>query len=143
MGQKYNLSVMFLNSFFSTLYFEDMHEPMIQLQNFIKNISIMRTKEVNDGFYSILWMRQFENASVVYLNISMSEGLHTKFHSLSITGTDEEFKCRSEGGGGSDGNVTYTYVVTPALSGDISRYCFVVNESKVPFKKDGGTEIVI
>lgn len=88
-------------------------------------------------------MRQFENASVVYLNVSMTEEGRMKFHTLSITGTDEEFNCRSEGGGGSDGNLTYTYVVTPALSEDISRYQFIINESEVPLKKDGSTEIVI
>ena len=142
-AQKYDFNAMFLNSIFSTLYFEEMHGSDIEPENFIKNVSVMRTKEANDGFYSILWMRQFENASVVYLNVSMTEEGRMKFHTLSITGTDEEFNCRSEGGGGSDGNLTYTYVVTPALSEDISRYQFIINESEVPLKKDGSTEIVI
>lgn len=142
-AQKYDFSAMFLNSIFSTLYFEEMHGPVIEPENFIKNVSVMRTKEANDGFYSILWMRQFENASVVYLNVSQTEEGYMKFHTLTIIGTDEEYNCRNEGGGGSDGNLTYTFIVTPALPEDISNYQFVINESEVPLRKDESTEIVI
>lgn len=142
-AQKYDFSASFLNGVFSTLFFEEMHGPVIEPQNFIKNVSVMRTKEANDCFYSILWMRQFENASVVYLSVSETEEVRMKFHTLTITGTDEEFNCLSEGGGGSDGNLIYTFIVTPALPEDVSNYQFVINESERPLKKDGSTEIVI
>lgn len=142
-AQKYDFSAQFLNGIFSTLYFEEMHGSVIEPENFIKNLPVMRTKATHDCFYSILWIRQFENASVVYLNVSLTEEVRMKFHTLTITGTDEEFKCRSEGGGGSEGNLTYTFIVTPALPEDISSYKFVINESEVPLRKEGSTEIVI
>lgn len=95
-------------------------------------------------------MRQFENASVVHLNINRNvtdddtsewyqrEPSHFE---LSIAGEDgSKYDCRNEGGGGTMGNETFTFVVSPALPDDKSEYQLVFKEYETPFQKETGVE---
>lgn len=150
-SKKYGFCENFLNSIFANLLNEDMYKPVVEPKNFLKNIPIVKSFEKDDAFYSVTFVRQFENASVVHLNINsnfigaMSEwnqSEHSHFE-LSIKAEDTPFECRNEGGGGSLGNETYTFIVSPALPDDVSKYKLVFKEYKMPFKKETDFEIVI
>ncbi|MFF5996654.1 hypothetical protein AAGS61_18250 [Lysinibacillus sp. KU-BSD001] len=148
---KYNFYEDFLNSVFAHFLNEDMYKPVVEPIGYLKNIPILKSFENNDIFYSVTFIRQFENASVVHLNIDsistsdVSEW-HQKEHThfeLSVEGEETHYDCRNEGGGGTVGHETFTFIVSPALPDDISTYKLVFKEYKMPFQKPTGFEFVI
>lgn len=95
-SKKYHLYEDFLNSIFSSFFYEDIYKPVVEPKGFIKNIPILKSFERGDVFYTVTFMRQFENASIVHLNIDSNltnnaiEWQHqgnSRFE-LSIKGTD-------------------------------------------------------
>ncbi|MFT4417293.1 hypothetical protein ACLM5H_26045 [Fredinandcohnia humi] len=67
--EKYNLFEDFLNGVFAHFINEDMYKPVVEPKGFLENIPILKSFENNDVFYSVTFIRQFENASVVHFNI--------------------------------------------------------------------------
>lgn len=150
-SEKYNFYEDFLNSVFAHFLNEDIYKPFVEPQGFIKNIPILKSFEKDNVFYSVTFVRQFENASVVHFNIDREESdddypsrfrEHT-FYGLSIEGNEDDYDCRNEGGGGSRGHTSYSYIVSPALPEDISKFKLVFKEYKVPFQKPTGFEVVL
>ncbi|GAB2324122.1 hypothetical protein IRB23M11_17440 [Alkalibacterium sp. m-11] len=150
-SKKYDFEEDFLNYIFVDLLNEDLYKPVVEPKNFIKNTPVMKAFENDDTFYSVTFVSQFENASVVHLTINShftsdeSEwdySEHSHFE-LSIRAEASQYKCRNEGGGGTLGNETFTFIVSPALPDDVSKYKLVFKEYKMPFKKETGFEVVI
>ena len=120
---------------------EEIYKPVVKPQGFIKNIPILKSFEKDDLFYSITFIRQYKNASVVHLLIDGEDfdeipdmfEEHT-FFELSINNDTTEYDCRNDGGGGSRGHMSYTYIVSPPLPDDISNTKLVFKEYKTPFK---------
>lgn len=67
---------------------------------------------------------------------------HTHFE-LFIEGEKDHYDCRNEGGGGTKGHETFTFIVSPALPDDISKYKLVFTEYKIPFQKPTDFEFII
>lgn len=143
-AEKYDLYEDFLNTIFSQFLHEDYHKPIVEPKKFKKNIPILKGFERGDTYYSVTLVRQFENASVVHLNINKnitSERIDSNhpehyFYDLSIQAEETEYECRMDGGGGSEGNETYTFVVSPALPDDHSKYKFDFKAQALPYKED-------
>nr|WP_259546525.1 hypothetical protein [Heyndrickxia oleronia] len=120
--------------------------PVVEPKGFLKNIPILKSFEKDDVFYSVTFVRQYENASVVHFNIDrenvndeMSRSFREPtFFNLSIEGNEVDYDCRNEGGGGSGGHESYTFIVSPALPDDFSELKFVFKQCKVPFQKPNG-----
>ncbi len=150
-SKKYKFDENFLNYIFVNLLNEDLYKPIVEPKNFLKNTPILKAFEKDDIFYSVTFIRQFENASVVHLNINsnftgdVSDWNHSEdsHFELSIKSEDTQFECRNEGGGGTLGNETYSFIVSPALPDDVSKYKLVFKEYKMPFKKETAFEVVI
>lgn len=148
---KYNFYEDFLNSVFAHLLNEEIYKPVVEPKGFLKNIPILKSFEKDDVFYSVTFVRQYENASVVHFNIDrenvndeMSRSFREPtFFNLSIEGNEVDYDCRNEGGGGSGGHESYTFIVSPALPDDFSELKFVFKQCKVPFQKPTGFEFVI
>lgn len=87
----------------------------------------------------VTFVSQFENASVVHFNIdrNSSDEEHT-YYGLSIEGEETNYDCRNDGGYGSRGHTSYTFIVSPALPDDITKYKLVFKEYNVPFKRTTG-----
>ncbi|MBB6447999.1 hypothetical protein [Bacillus benzoevorans] len=151
-AKKYHFYEDFLNSVFAHFLNEDIYKPVVEPQGFLKNIPILKSFEKDDVFYSVTFVRQFENASVVHFNIDRKDSNddeiprrlreHT-FFNLSIEGLGSDYDCQNEGGGGSRGHESYTFIVSPALPDDISKYKLVFKECKIPFQKPTGFEFII
>lgn len=150
-AKKYHVYEEFLISVFSDFFYEDIYKPTVEPKGYLKNIPILKSFEKDDQFYSVTLVRQFENASVVHLNIDSNytdhpsqwhEREHTHFE-LSIDGDGTHYDCRNDGGGGSMGHETFTFIVSPALPDDKSQYKLVFKECKVPFQKPTGFEFSI
>lgn len=48
-----------------------------------------------------------------------------------------------QGGGGSQGHTSFTFIVSPPLSDDLSELKLVFKEYKTPFKKPTGFEFIL
>lgn len=151
-ANKYNFYEDFLKSVFADFLNEEIYRPVVEPQGFLKNIPILKSFEKGNAFYSIPFLRQFENASVIHFTIDKEVSddempirrfrEHTYFE-LSIEGEGAEYDCRNDGGAGSRGHESYTFIVSPALPDDISKFKLVFKEYKVPFNKPTGFEFVI
>lgn len=150
-AKKYHFYENYLNSIFSNFLYEDIHRPLVEPKRFLKNIPILKTFETESVFYTVTFMRQFENGSVIHLNIDsnftddVSEWQHQdpSHFELSIKGGDVQYDCRNEGGGGTMGHETFTFIVSPALPDDLSSYKLGFKEYETPFQKETGFEFVI
>ncbi|MBS4214047.1 hypothetical protein [Neobacillus rhizophilus] len=151
-SEKYNLYEEFLNSVFTSFLNEDMYKPVVEPKGFLKNIPILKSFEKDDVFYSVTFVRQYENASVVHFNIDREDSddevprriREPILFDLSIEGKEADFNCRNEGGGGSGGHESYTFIVSPALPDDLSEIKLVFKKYKPPFfNKPTGVEFVI
>ncbi|KAA0546938.1 hypothetical protein FZW96_13175 [Bacillus sp. BGMRC 2118] len=138
----------FLNGVFSHLINEEIYTPVVEPKEFKKNVAVLKSFEKGDVFYSVPFVSQFKNASVVHLSIDQAivneEDIHRNhsFFKLSIRGS-AKFHCHNEGGGGSSGHMSYRYIVTPALPDDESAYQLVFTEMKGPFQKETDFEFII
>ena len=149
-SEKYDFKEEFLNTIFSDLLNENLYKPKVEPKNFLKSIPILKAFEKDDAFYFVTLIRQFENASVVEITISdkiigdESEWNYPEEHlELSIKAKNKEFDCINDGGGGSPGNITNTFIVSPALPDDVSEYDLVFKMYKTIFAKDAIFEFVI
>ncbi|TSB47921.1 chorismate mutase [Alkalicoccobacillus porphyridii] len=152
-AKEYQFYEEFLNGLFSTLVNEDLQQPIIVPKVFLKNIPILKAHGENDVFYSMTTMRQFQNASLIYLTCDRyipAEALHQHEHheyphlELFIEGDDKTYNCQWQGGGGSADHMSNTYVVSPPLPDDVSGLTFVFREFKTPSKREAtGYEFTI
>lgn len=148
---KYNFYEDFLNSIFSLFLNEEHFKPYIEPKGFLKNIPILKSFEKDGVFYTVTFIRQYKNASVIHLTIdeeaSPEEDLgrfrdHSMFD-LSVEGDGPEYDCRNNFGGGSDRHQSFTYTASPALPDDLSTIKLIFKEYKMPFQKPTGFEFVI
>lgn len=149
-SKKYNLNEDFLNDVFSHLPREDMYKPIEEPKGFLKNIPVLKSFEDNNVFYSVPFIRQYENASLVHLNIDKDiseekpgDMQQFTFIELSIEDSSMEYDCRNNQGGGSGGHISFDYIVTPPLPEDTSSIKLIFKEYKEPFnRKPTGLEFV-
>lgn len=151
---KYGLYEDLLNSIFSTLRMEEEFKPRVEPKNFIKHIPILKSIEIDERLYTLTFIRQFENASVVQLNIDWNETTDVDLealrhhrpihpHSFIELSLGEHYECRSDRGGGSEGHQRQNYLVTPPIPDDPSGLKFVFKEYQDFYKgKPTGLEIV-
>ncbi|MDZ5473061.1 hypothetical protein SM124_15185 [Bacillus sp. 31A1R] len=151
-SMKYNLYEDFLSSFFGSLLLEEEFRPRIEPEGFLKHVPVLKSVEVGENLYTITFIRQFENASVVHLTMDWYEPDDSRHlrprrvrdHAFLQLEIDEKYDCRTTGGGGSTGHMTYDFVVSPPLPDDVSGLILTFKEYSTPFKnKPTGMEIVI
>ncbi|WP_339230864.1 hypothetical protein NSQ77_10655 [Oceanobacillus sp. FSL K6-2867] len=148
---KYNMHEEYLNSVFSHFLSEEIYRPIIEPKGFLKTIQILKSLEKNDCFYTVTFIRQYKNASVIHFTVDtdISDEEHEafpehKFFELSIVGGEIEYDCRNEGGGGSGCHTAYTFVVSPPLPDDVSGYELQFSKSKMSYHQNsGGSTFVI
>lgn len=148
-AEKYDFYEDFLNSLFISLLNEEMYKPVVEPKGFVKNIPLLKTFEENDAFYTITFIRQFDNASVIHLHIDRNEPMemeemlhyrHQSFFALSIESDGVTYDCRYIGGSGSGGHISQEYIISPALPEDCDEYILVFKELEEPFRKPTGFE---
>jgi len=153
-SNKYNLNEQFLSDVFDHLSLDEMYNPIVEPKGFIKNISVLKSYESSDVFSSVPVIHQYENASIVHLNIDKDITKERKsgymhqfsFIELSIEGNKLEYDCRNEqvGSSGSEGHISFDFIVSPPLPDDTSTIKLMFKEYEEPFKKmPTGLEFVI
>lgn len=122
-SKKYGFYEDFLNGVFAHFLYEELFRPIVEPKGFLKNIPILKSFEKEDLFYSVTCLRQYENASVVHFNNDREdsdempgdfrERIHTWFELAINDGKGTEYDCRNEGGGGSRGHMSFTFIIPP------------------------------
>ena len=148
-AEEYDFYEDFLNSLFLNFMSEEMYKPVVEPKGFVKNIPLLKVAEKGDTFYTVTFIQQYKNASVVHLHIDKSEPVkmaeephqHYSYFILSIEGDSTEYNCRYKGGSGSDGHITHQFVVSPALPDDCAKFKLVFKESEEPYRKPTGFQL--
>jgi len=137
-AEKYNLYEDLLKSIFGVLENDEHFRPQVEPTNFQKYIPVLKSVEKEQCLYSITFIRQYANASVVNFNIDWESVKEDRFHHLSFweLWIGEGYDCRAAGGGGSEDHINYKFVVSPPLPNDISGLNFIFKEKKTPFKAE-------
>ena len=145
-AEKYNLYEDLLRSLFGVLENDDHFRPQVEPIDFQKYIPILKSVEKEQSLYSVTFIRQYANASVVNFNIDWEPEEEEQFlrHGFWHLWLGEEYDCRQTGGGGTEGHISYNFIVSPPLPDDISGLDLIFRETITPFKrKSTDLEIVM
>lgn len=122
----------FLKSLFGVLGNEETYRPRVEPAVFRKHLPVLKAVERDGEQYTVTFIRQYNNASVINLQIDLipSELEHHQTHRHRFFGLylGEEYDCRNSGGGGSDDHRTYRFIVTPPVPDDVSDLHFIFQE---------------
>jgi len=148
---KYGFDEEYLYQLFGIMRYEELFKSRIEPTRFRKHIPVLKSIEIDERFYSVTVIRQYENASVVQLHIDWDEpddspiDLHNRLHkNIFELFIGEQYDCRNDGSRGSKGHYAHNFIVSPPLPDDISRIDLVFKEYSDAFKeKPTGLEIVI
>lgn len=113
----------------------------------------MKAIEKDERLYAITFIRQFDNASVIYLTIdwdapNISDPLEEMRRSRSEGALylyiNDNFDCRTTGKRGSEGHFTHKFIVSPALPDDLTGLSLIFTEYTSHLKENlTGLEFVI
>ncbi|REB11581.1 hypothetical protein DVB69_00090 [Sporosarcina sp. BI001-red] len=147
LAAKYDFYEDYLSSLFGTLKMENLFKPRVEPFGFRKHLPVLQSVELDEQLYSVTFIRQFENASVVNLNIDW-DGTNDLPHELDHNNFElsvgEPYDCRMESGGGSTGYYHYNYIVSPPLPDDFSGMDLVFTEYRDHFREEPtGVEFVL
>ncbi|NGZ74354.1 hypothetical protein [Saccharibacillus alkalitolerans] len=152
-SEKYGIYENLLDSIFGSLASEEHYKPEVRPIGFRCRIPVLRTAEQSDIFYSIVTVRQYENASVAVLSADWEEvepeydeypreRSHKEFE-LSVSG-ETDYDCRMHRGAGTTGKMSLNYVISPPLPDDLTGISFRVRAYEDYGKqKPLGPEIVL
>ena len=148
---KYDLYEDYLNSLFGALRMADFFKLRVEPTGFRKHLPVLKSVEIDEHFYSVTAIRQYDNASVVQLHIDWDESDDSAIDRINRRNNNtfelfigEQYDCWQDRAGGSTGHYTYNFIVSPPLPDDISGLDLVFREYIDPFKdKPTGLEIAL
>lgn len=141
-AQQYGFDDTFLALIFQLIKSEKYYTSKVEPSGFRHYIPVLKTVEKGERLYTVSYVRQYDNASVVQLlidwdeqqepQLTIQQKLQRKHFGLYI---DASYECRSKGTGGSNGHESSTYVVTPPLPDDLRGLHFVFTEYEDAFEE--------
>ncbi|MBX8945585.1 hypothetical protein RKS58_11240 [Lysinibacillus capsici] len=141
-AQQYGFDDTFLALFFQLIKSEKYYTSKVEPSGFRHYIPVLKTVTKGERLYTVSYVRQYDNASVVQLlidwdeqqepQLTIQQKLERKHFGLYI---DASYECRSKGTGGSNGHESSTYVVTPPLPDDLRGLHFVFTEYEDAFEE--------
>lgn len=140
LANEYDLQEEYLQSLFTTMAMEASLKPMVVPIEFKKYVPVLKTYENQGVLYTVTYIRQYSNASVLYLHIDWEERNETiesnYYPDIFDMFIDDTYICRSEGGGGTTGHTSCSYIISPALPDDITGIELIFTEPGRPFKEN-------
>ena len=121
-SQQYGLDEDWLRRIFAYMYGEHHMQILIEPTEFLKFVPILKSIEVDSIIYSITHMKQYSNASVVYIEteINSTEPYVRLGHANFELSISPEYLCRPNGGCGQERVMQHSFVVTPSLPDDLT-----------------------
>jgi hypothetical protein len=134
-SQKYELNEDWLRRIF-TIYMrlEDLFLPPAEPAGFIKFVPILKSVEINNMMYAVTHMKQYSNASVVYIEteFNTSEPYLRIGHASFELFISPEYQCRQSSGCGHGKGVQHSFIVTPPLPDDVTEIEFCLSVKPFP-----------
>lgn len=124
--QTYGLNEQIVFGIFHSLYRAEDFAEFTEPSGFIKFVPILKTVEENQVLYTVTHMKQYRNASIVFVEVENQESdpnIHFGHARLELT-ISSDYKCRTSGGSGYDKGLMHYFVVTPPLPDDVSHIPF-------------------
>ncbi len=135
-GEKFDLYENLLKSIFASLYNENAFKAMVEPEGFIGNLPVLKAIEAEDRFFSITYICQYSNCSVINLNIDWdntnASAEHKSEHTHFKLFINSQYDCIFNSGTGGDGHHNYKFIVSPALPKDISGIQLIFKEYSMP-----------
>ena len=139
-AKQYGFYPDYLNSLFSSMMDEEEFKPRVEPAKFKKHIPVLKTYERNETVYTVTFIRQYSNAGIIYLYKewdSKNKKLNEKnAHSLIELSIKDTYDCWTEGWTGTEGHVSYQFIVSPALPDTLSGISLRFKDRSMPFMKD-------
>ena len=134
LADEYGFQKEYLQSLFSTIEMEEHYEPTIEPVEFQKYLPVLKAYGDQKVLYTVTFIRQYANASVLYLHMDWEEKEDANFYPdmLDLFINDTYF-CHSEGGGGTTGHASHSYIISPALPDELTGIELVFKEAGRPF----------
>ncbi|MBU3217381.1 hypothetical protein LL033_25715 (plasmid) [Clostridium estertheticum] len=135
-AEKFDLYEDLLKSIFGSLWNDKTYRPLVEPEGFQSNLQVLKSIEVDNRFFSIIYIRQYSNCSVVNLNIdwdnlsdsSECQSRHTLFQ-LFIS---DQYDCRFSSGTGGDEFLHNKFIISPPLPDNISGIKLIFKEYNLP-----------
>lgn len=125
--EQHGLNEDLIRSVFATLYNERLFKARVIPTGFRKFVPIMKSVQTEGVLFMIPYMRQYENASVVYVEIevaSKDEDVRIDPHLQLELFISPEHECRPDRGHGHERVICREFVVVPPLPDDASKLQF-------------------
>ncbi|WP_407314856.1 hypothetical protein [Desulfosporosinus sp. SB140] len=126
-SQKFGLNEDWLRRIFAVyMQSEDLFIPPEEPTGFLKYVPILKSVEIDSMSYTVTFMKQYNNASVVFVEteVSTSEPFVRLGHASFELFISPEHHCRQSGGCGSGKGMQHSFVVTPPLPDDVTEVEF-------------------
>lgn len=147
-AEKFNLYEELLKSIFGSLWNEKTFRPLVEPEELRRNLTILKSIEIDNRLFSVISIRQYSNSSIVNFNIdwdntnesSERKSRHNHFELF----IGEKYDCRIIDGVGGDGHIHYNFIISPPLPDNISGIELIFKEFNPQFRdKQIGNDIVI
>lgn len=103
-----------------------LHHEQLEPTEFLKFVPILKSVELDNILYAVTCMKQYKNASVVYIEAelnSVEENVRLEFSGFELF-ISPKYQCRPHGGSGQIKGLQHTFVVTPSLPDDVTEFEF-------------------
>ena len=147
-AKEFNLYDEQLKSIFGAMWNEDLYKPSVEPKEFLGNLPVLKSIEIEKRLFSITSIRQYSNSSIVNFNIDWDninasperQLRHTSFNLF----INEIYDCQMLDGCGGDGHFHYNFLVSPPLPDTFSGIKLIFKEYN-PMQRDElmGNDIII
>lgn len=86
-AQKFNLYEELLKSIFASLWSDKIYKPVVEPEKFQSNLPVLNSIEIDKRLFSIVFIRQYSNCSIVNFNIDWDS-------------TNDSLECQPRGNNG-------------------------------------------
>lgn len=147
-AEQFDLYQDLLKSIFGSLCNEKVYRPLVEPEGFCRNLSVLKSIEIDNRLFSVISIRQYSNSSIVNFNIDWanvsdsSERQLRHIHFELVIG--EQYDCRMTDSIGGEGHIHYNFIVSPQLPDDVSGIKLIFKEYNSTFTDTPiGHDIVI
>lgn len=124
--KQYGLNEDMMLSIFGYMYSEHHFLRQVEPTGFKKFVPILKFVEIDNVMYAVTHMKQYSNASVVYIEteVNTAEPYARLGHASFELFISPEYHCRADGGYGQKKGMQHSFVVTPPLPDEVNRVEF-------------------
>lgn len=123
--RRHDLNEDLVRRVFATLYNERLLKPLVIPTGFRMFVPVLKSAKANDALYMIPYLRQYENASVVCVEIEIDDGNARIDQSPQVElFISRTYECRPDRGHGHDRMIQREFVVVPPVPDDVTELEF-------------------